>query len=64
MKTEHEYLNNHNLGYPDSNKFRDMVEERAFWKFKQRGFSPGNDLKDWFEAEREVSNQYQYWIYG
>ena len=49
METEHEYLNNHNLGYPDSNKFRDMVEERAFWKFKQRGFSPGNDLKACFQ---------------
>jgi HSP20 family molecular chaperone IbpA len=32
----------------------DSVQTRAFELFKRRGGSPGNDVADWLQAEREV----------
>ena len=32
----------------------DMVAEAAYYKAKQRGFAPGHEDNDWFEAEREL----------
>jgi len=29
------------------------IAETAYYKAEQRGFEPGNDQQDWFEAERE-----------
>lgn len=29
------------------------IAERAYWRAEQRGFTPGRELDDWLEAERE-----------
>lgn len=31
------------------------VAELAYYKAENRGFLPGNELKDWLEAEQEFS---------
>jgi murein L,D-transpeptidase YafK len=31
-----------------------MVAVSAYYKAKERGFSPGNELQDWSEAEKEI----------
>lgn len=33
---------------------RTMIAEAAYYKAISRGFVPGNDMADWFEAEREI----------
>ncbi|MGR9087740.1 MAG: DUF2934 domain-containing protein [Gammaproteobacteria bacterium] len=45
----------------NTDEFRAMVEERAFFKAQKRGFEPGHELDDWLEAEKEILNQYHYW---
>lgn len=32
-----------------------MISEAAYFKAEKRGFFPGNDLADWLEAEREIT---------
>jgi len=34
--------------------FRSLVEKVAYSIFEKRGYSTGNDMNDWFEAERVV----------
>lgn len=34
----------------------DMIAVAAYYKAEQRGFNHGNDQKDWFEAQQEISN--------
>jgi hypothetical protein len=48
-------------GGMDPDKFRLMVEERAYFKAERRGFANGHELDDWLEAEQEISNQCRYW---
>jgi len=43
-------------------KFRAMVEERAYFKAERRDFASGHELDDWLEAEQEISNQCRYWL--
>jgi hypothetical protein len=31
-----------------------MVEEAAYYLAKKRGFTPGHELEDWFQAEAQV----------
>ena len=31
-----------------------MIEREAYYRAEQRGFAPGDTLRDWFEAEAEV----------
>jgi sterol desaturase/sphingolipid hydroxylase (fatty acid hydroxylase superfamily) len=31
-----------------------MIAEAAYYKAEKRGFSPGNDIRDWLEAKREI----------
>ena len=33
------------------------IEEKAYELFERRGYSHGNDLADWFEAERIIKSQ-------
>ena len=33
-----------------------MIEEAAFYLAEHRGFSPGNELSDWLQAETEVED--------
>ncbi len=35
----------------------EMVRQRAFELFEHRGFSPGNELADWVQAERDL-----FWV--
>jgi hypothetical protein len=50
-------------GDPDLlNKFREMVAVNAYYKAEKRGFEPGHELDDWYEAEREITNIYRYWF--
>ncbi|MBD3296009.1 MAG: DUF2934 domain-containing protein [Candidatus Omnitrophica bacterium] len=36
---------------------RDKVEGRAYELFQQRGYMPGEDLSDWFTAERMIEEE-------
>jgi hypothetical protein len=31
-----------------------MIAEAAYYKAEKRGFYPGNDIRDWLEAKREI----------
>jgi hypothetical protein len=31
-----------------------MIERAAYFRAERRGFAPGSELEDWFEAEAEV----------
>ena len=33
-----------------------MIAEAAYYRAEKRGFAPGDDFSDWFEAERELRN--------
>lgn len=34
---------------------KDPISEAAYYKAEQRGFQPGNEMADWFEAEADVA---------
>ena len=34
--------------------FRKAVSVRAYYKAEKRGFEPGQEVKDWLDAEREL----------
>jgi len=36
---------------------RQMIAEAAYFRAEKRGFSGGDELRDWFEAESEVDRQ-------
>ena len=31
-----------------------LLEQSAYFRAEKRGFAPGNDWQDWFEAEQEL----------
>jgi len=31
-----------------------LIQESAYFKAKERGFAPGNEVQDWIDAEAEV----------
>ena len=33
---------------------RKLIAEAAYYRAKQRGFTPGHELEDWVQAESEV----------
>lgn len=33
-----------------------MIAEAAYFRAEQRGFAPGNEMSDWFEAEASVES--------
>ena len=39
---------------PNTEILESMVAEAAYYRANQRGFSTGNDLGDWLEAEKEI----------
>jgi hypothetical protein len=50
-------------GDPDLiNKFREMVAVNAYYRAEKRGFEPGHEMDDWYEAEWEITNIYRYWF--
>lgn len=34
-----------------------LISEAAYYRAKSRGFEPGHELDDWFEAEAEVKKR-------
>ena len=40
---------------PDGDACRAMIAEAAYFRSEHRGFSGGNELDDWLEAEREIA---------
>jgi hypothetical protein len=34
----------------------DRIATAAYYRAERRGFSPGGELDDWLEAEREISS--------
>lgn len=41
-------------GRPNGKPSDDEVRERAYHRYLERGATPGNDLDDWVEAEKEL----------
>lgn len=39
---------------PDNKELESMVAEAAYYRAGQRGFTAGDDLGDWLEAEKEI----------
>jgi hypothetical protein len=35
-------------------EIRKLIEEAAYYRAAQRGFTPGHELEDWVQAESEV----------
>ena len=35
-------------------EIRQLIEQAAYYKAKERGFTPGHELDDWIAAEAEV----------
>jgi hypothetical protein len=38
----------------DASQRRAMIADAAYFRSAQRGFSPGHEVEDWLEAEREI----------
>ncbi|MBI4431052.1 MAG: DUF2934 domain-containing protein [Candidatus Omnitrophica bacterium] len=43
---------------PSSDKIQEEIRKAAYYRFLSRGGQPGNELADWFQAEREVNRRY------
>lgn len=37
----------------DSSRLEEMIAVAAYFRAEQRGFAPGDELDDWFQAEAE-----------
>ena len=50
-----------NLGRREIPSFSESREARiaeaAYWRAERRGFTPGRELDDWLEAEREIDGE-------
>ena len=62
METEYSSSQNPHIGVIESDKFRQMVAERAYYKAEKRGFTADHDVQNWLEAESEVREQCAYWL--
>lgn len=40
-----------------ADELRRQIAEAAYYRAKQRGFTPGKELEDWIQAESEVLNR-------
>ena len=38
-------------------ELRKLISEAAYYRAKQRGFTPGHELEDWIQAEAEVMSR-------
>ena len=43
--------------FPDQNVTQAMIAEAAYYRALNRGFSPGFEVEDWLEGEREIRSQ-------
>jgi hypothetical protein len=39
---------------PHTTSQKAMIAEAAYFKSERRGFTPGHEVTDWLEAEREI----------
>ena len=39
---------------------REMIAIAAYFRAQKRGFEPGHELEDWFEAETEIDHRLQF----
>ena len=62
MKTEHEALYDTERADIDMDEFREMVAKNAYYRAEKRGFKPGHEMDDWFEAEKDIKSQRRYWL--
>lgn len=56
---EHKSLHNYSGEIELKETFREMIEKNAYFRAQKRGFQPGHEMEDWFEAEREITNIYR-----
>jgi hypothetical protein len=45
------------MGRPNGQPSEEDVRVRAYQRYLDRGATPGNDLQDWVEAEKELRGQ-------
>lgn len=43
----------------DSHSLGAMIAEAAYYRAQNRGFSPGSEFADWFEAEKEIKDRFR-----
>ena len=41
-------------GQKVARQYHSLIEKLAYSMYEHRGFTPGNDVEDWLEAERKV----------
>lgn len=41
----------------NQNELFSKIQQRAYQIYEKRGFTHGNDMKDWLEAERQVKRE-------
>ena len=46
-----------NAGLPEEREY--MIAEAAYYRAERRGFSPGNEMEDWLQAETEIDSLIQ-----
>ena len=39
-------------------RFQEMVSVNAYYRAEKRGFEPGHEITDWYEAEMEIAGYY------
>jgi hypothetical protein len=54
MKIEDESLYDMENADMDVDEFRELVAKNAYYRSEKRGFTDGNELEDWLEAEQEI----------
>jgi hypothetical protein len=61
METKHGLLRDYSGGI-DLDEYREMVAVNAYYRAEKRGFKPGHEMDDWFEAEKDIKSQRRYWL--
>ena len=56
----HELKSNTFSSYLSPKVCHEMIAVCAYYKAEKRGFTPGYELKDWYEAEQEINKQNFY----
>ena len=44
--------------YPTVEKMSELIRERAYQLFEERGRQSGHELDDWLQAEQEIRKRY------
>ncbi len=39
-----------------------MISVNAYYRAEKRGFEPGHEEEDWYQAESEIISIYRYWF--